>query len=349
MSEFNINKTLQIAFDRDGYNKALFSKLTKMSVVWSTWKVGTTKNYNESEFIEKIFLTTEKEEVEYGILYTKHKMTGSDEEIDAAVILNKKLNKQITILYSIPESAKMSYTPIDAVRFLLNRWKQENFFKYALENQDINQTFGLTEGTDEDAYIIPNPEYIDLNLKKYKLENTLETLASKKEQIKENYLKLKKKITYEDYLKQKLKSKIIDSYEETLKNITELQTKLKAVKIEIPYTKKDGSTYKYINFSKMNLMNALKAAVYNMHWQMRDIAKIVFKDHREVSKLLKVLTETGGYYKTSEDKDELVLKRLELPAYQAAAEILIAKINENKPMTLGNKTKPLFITFEKYV
>ena len=61
------------------------------------------------------------------------------------------------------------------------------------------------------------------------------------------------------------------------------------------------------------------------------------------------LTETGGYYKTSESKDELVLNRLELPAYQAAAEKLIARINENKPVTLGHKTKPLYITFEKSV
>lgn len=29
-------------------------------------------------------------------------MSGSDEDIDAVVILNKKFNKQITILYSIP-------------------------------------------------------------------------------------------------------------------------------------------------------------------------------------------------------------------------------------------------------
>ena len=78
----------------------------------------------------------------------------------------------------------------------------------------------------------------------------------------------------------------------------------------------------------MNLMNTLKAAVYNRNWQMRDIAEIIFKDYREVSKLLKVLTKTGGYYKTSVDKDELVWKRLELLAYQAAAEILVANIND---------------------
>ena len=349
MSESNVNKTLQIAFDRGGYNKVLFKKLTEMSVVWSTWKVGVTKGYNETEFLESFVISTEKEEVEYGILYTKHKMSGCDEEIDAAVILNKKLNKQITILYSIPESAKDSYTPIDAVKFLLNRWKQENFFKYILENQDINQTFGLTEGTDEDEYIVPNPEYIVLNLKKYKLINTLETLVLMKERIKENYFKLKKKITYDDYLNQKLNSKTIERYEETLKDINELEIRLKHIKAEIPFTKKDGSTYEYINFAKMNLMNTLKAAVYNMNWQMRDIAKIIFKDYREVSKLLKVLTETGGYYKTSKDKDELVLNRLELPAYQAAAEILITKINENNPMTLGHKSKPLCIIFEKHV
>jgi len=174
-------------------------------------------------------------------------------------------------------------------------------------------------------------------------------LALKKEKMKEKFFKLKKLGTLDDYLKQKLNSKIIDSYEETLKNITELETKLKTIKAEIPYTKKDGSTYEYINFSKMNLMNALKAAVYNMHWQMRDIAMIIFKDHREVSKLLQVLTETGGYYKTSKDKDILVLNRLELPSYQRSAELLIAKINENKPMTLGHNTKPLYITFEKHV
>ena len=349
MSESNVNKTLQIAFDRGGYNKALFSKLTQMSVVWSTWKVGATKIYSENEFLESFVVNTENEQVEYGILYTKHKMAGSDEEIDAAVILNKKHNKQITILYSIPESAKDKYAPIDAVKFLLNRWKQENFFKYALENQDINQTFGLTEGNEEDEYIIPNPEYIELNLKKHKLINTLGKLASRKEKIKENFFKQKKIFSLEDYLKQKLNSKTIDRYEETLQAINDLVTKLKSIKAEIPFTKKDGSTYEYINFSKMNLMNTLKAAVYNMHWQMRDIAKIIFKDHREVSKLLKVLTETGGYYKTSESKDELVLNRLELPSYQAAAEILIAKINENKPVTLGHKTKPLYISFEKDV
>jgi len=252
-------------------------------------------------------------------------------------------------LYSIPENAKDNYSPIDAVIFLLNRWKQENFFKYALKNQNINQTFGLTEGTEDDAYIIPNPEYTSLISRKYKLANTLGILALKKEKMKEKFFKLKKLGTLDDYLKQKLNSKIIDSYEETLKNITELETKLKTIKAEIPYTKKDGSTYEYINFSKMNLMNALKAAVYNMHWQMRDIAMIIVKDHREVSKLLQVLTETGGYYKTSKDKDILVLNRLELPSYQRSAELLIAKINENKPMTLGHNTKPLYITFEKHV
>ena len=349
ISEFNIEETLQIAFDRGGYNKELFNKLSKMSVVWSTWKVGATKNYAETEFNETFILETEKETVEYGILYTKHKMTGCTQEIDAAVILNKKLNKQITILYFIPENAKDKYTPLDAVKFLLNRWKQENFFKYSLENQDINQTFGLLEGTDDDAYYVPNPEYLDLETKKRRLLNTLELQESKKEDMKLKYFMLKKKITFEDYIGQKCNSKIISSYDETIKVINDIETKLQHIEVQIPYTKKDGSTYAYLNFSKMNLMNTLKAAVYNMNWHMRDISKMIFKDYREISKFLTVLTETGGYYKAGEDKDELILNRLELPAYQSAAEILIEKINSNNPTTLGRESKPLFMTFKKSV
>lgn len=99
----------------------------------------------------------------------------------------------------------------------------------------------------------------------------------------------------------------------------------------------------------MNLMNTLKAAVYNMNWHMRDIAKIIFKDHREVTKFLTVLTETGGYYKVGDDKDVLVLNRLELPSYQSAAEVLIDRINTNNLTTLGHKTKPLYMTFKKSV
>ena len=49
------------------------------------------------------------------------------------------------------------------------------------------------------------------------------------------------------------------------------------------YTKKDGSTYEYINFSKMNLMNALKAVVYNINWKIRDIASVVLRSNKVVN------------------------------------------------------------------
>ena len=349
MTECNVDETLQIAFDRGGYNKELFSKLSNMSVSWSTWKVGSTNNYDESEFKEMFVLKTEKESVEYGILYTKHKMTGSDDEIDAAVILNKKLNKQITILYFIPENSKGNYTPLDVVKFLLNRWKQENFFKYALENQDINQTFGLEEGTEDDAYFIPNPEYLELQIKKKKLESRFQTIEDQKENIKAKYFTLKRKITFEEYMQQKNNSKVIESYEKIMQDIAEIEVKLQFIQTEIPYTKKDGGTYAYLNFSKMNLMNTLKAAVYNMNWHMRDIAKLIFKDHREVSKFLTILTETGGYYKVGDDKDILILNRLELTSYQSAAEVLIDRINANNLTTLGHETRPLYLTFKKSV
>ena len=66
-------------------------------------------------------------------------MANTEEQFDAAVILNKMTGKQTTILYDIPDNAKDIYQLVDPVIFLLNRWKQENFFEYALKQVDINR------------------------------------------------------------------------------------------------------------------------------------------------------------------------------------------------------------------
>ncbi len=76
-------------------------------------------------------------------------------------------------------------------------------------------------------------------------------------------------------------------------------------------------------------------------------SKRFFHDHREVSKFLSVLTQTGGYYLKGDESDKVLLSPLELPAYQAAAERLLLKLNNQPFMTLGNSGKPLVIMFNK--
>ena len=50
---------------------------------------------------------------------------------------------------------------------------------------------------------------------------------------------------------------------------------------------------------------------------MVDEVKEIFHDHREISKFLSVLTQTGGYYLKGDEGDTVLLNSLELPAYQA--------------------------------
>lgn len=341
------SKSLLVAFDRGGYSKSLFLQLTRMGVCWVTWKSGETKDRPEESFKETFTLETERKQCEYGVLYTTHKMTNTEEPFDAAVILNKKTGKQTTILYGIPKNAKDFYQPIDLVTFLLKRWKQENFFKYALREVDINQTHGLKTGSEEDAYYIPNSEYDALLTKKGRLLKTYESLKTKKQTIEEKYFVLKRKSTWEQYLSNKSYQKVLDAQKQTLQEIVAIDTDLLRVPASIPYTKKDGSLYTYMDFSKINLMNALKAAVFNMRCKMKDIAKEYFKDYRELSKFLEVLLQTGGFYEKGEHQDTVYLNSLETPAYQAAAEKLVDTINQLFPTTLGKESKPLVLKFKK--
>ena len=273
-------------------------------------------------------------------------MSSSKEPFDAAVILNKKTSKQTTILYGIPGNAKGIYKPLDLVKFLLNRWKQENFFKYALQEVDINQTHGLELGSEEDAYYVPNPEYDVLLAKQVKLERTYSSLQSKKEKIEEKYFTLKKKPSWENYLSRKTYQDILHLLNEISSEAESITDSMKKMPYLIPYTKKDGSIYSYVDFSKINLMNALKAAVFNMRCHMKDIAKDYFKDYREIGKFIDVLTQTGGYYLKGEHQDTIYLNPLETPAYQAAAEKLIDKINQMSPKSFRMNGKFMEIKFK---
>jgi transposase len=346
MKQSGDTRPLLVAFDRGGYNKSLFLELSRIGVCWVTWKSGETVDRPEDDFRESFTIETEREQCGYGILYTAHKMTNVDKPFDAAVILNKKTGKQTTILYDIPNNAKGIYQPVDSVKFLLKRWKQENFFKYALREVDINQTHGLEQGTEEDAYYIPNPEYTALLARKGKLIKAYEKLEASKENIEERYFTLKKKPTWEKYLSRQSYQTTISALEQTSQEIMDIDDYLLKIPDSIPYTKKDGSLYTYIDFSKINLMNALKAAVFHMRCHAKDIAREYFKDYRELSKFLEVLMQTGGYYEKGEHQDTVYLNPLETPAYQAAAEKLVSIINQSSPKALGQGNKPLVINFK---
>lgn len=347
MNKADISTPLLIAFDRGGYNKDLFTRLTKMGVSWVTWKSGDTKERPEESFVETFTLQSGEEKSEYGILYGKHRMTGLKKEFDSAVILNKKTCKQVTIIYSIAENAINIYAPVDAVKFLLHRWRQENFFKYVLEQVDINQTHGLREGTEEDAYYVHNPLFKDLEKTEQKLISKLKKLGNRKETIKQKYFTLKIKRTWEQYINQKTNSKIFEAYEKAIRELEQVREKLKQTPQTVPYTREDGTTYIYLNFSRIKMLNTLKAAVYNMRCRMVDEIKEVFNDHREISKFLAVLSQTGGYYIKGADCDTILLNPLELPAYQIAAEKLLLKIDNQPLFTMGKFKKPLVITFRK--
>jgi hypothetical protein len=51
-------------------------------------------------------------------------------------------------------------------------------------------------------------------------------------------------------------------------------------------------------------------------------------------------------HKKGEYQDTVYLNTLETPAYQAAAEQLVNRINQSSPKTLGQESKPLVINFK---
>ena len=341
--ELNISdRPLIVVFDRGGYSAEVFKELDQMGVGWISWKKYS-KEYKENMFTEKVTITAKKGKgKEYKMFKTESSITDYREDVETIVILDEKTGKQASLINNLDRILKEDYTPQKAVNNLKNRWSQENFFKQAKDYVDLDHQMGYNiTGCGDDQYIVPNPEYKELEEKITKLEKKFKKAKQKRREMCERYPDLKRKKPFKEYLQQKDNTKIRTRYRNLRKELKETRKKSREVPPGIPFNQLDDDDKQVMDFERNIVITAIKAAVFNIRSRMTELAAECFNDHRELSKFLESLMNSETTI--TRDKGTYIIE-LDLnapPRYCKSAELLIGKINKENPRSLDGANMAL--------
>ena len=168
------NRPLTIVFDRGGWKKALFSRLVKRGCHIITYRKGWDKKLQESDFQECSSVIDGQ-----AIRYKLHDMSvciheeklkdGKVKRLWMRQVTRLKKGRQIPVL-----TTRQDLEGVEILFRMFNRWRQENFFKYAREEYllDALLEYGVEavpEGLDH-----PNPEWVKYNKQLIKFQQSLD-------------------------------------------------------------------------------------------------------------------------------------------------------------------------------
>jgi hypothetical protein len=192
---------------------------------------------------------------------------------------------------------------LDAVKAMLNRWVQENDFKYMIEH------FGLNEITSYKYYNYSDIEYIS---KARECRKVIQKLLIEKKIHSDEYKMHSKLLTKLNSKVQKLllkkekskegKTKFKPEEEGTLK---ELLTTIKKVEEEKVNSSDKISKvasliekdFKFLNYDKKRYMDAIKIMARNIFYKLIRIFRPIYDNYREDHKLIRELTQASGIIK----------------------------------------------------
>lgn len=227
---------LTLVFDREAYDTSFFKtlwELHRISII--TYRKNVKDLWDESEFKEVNIETSGKKDT---MLLCDKKITLND--IEFTEVRRLGTNKhQTSIIYNNPHEQ-----PHKAALQMFARWKQENFFKYLIEEYDFDKMIQYgTEPLNDELQVV-NPLYRNLAHQLKKEKEKMRRITSQIYQAQENYPEVDPKTL-------KNIEKLLTKKQEHSNQIQELEAKKNKHLIK--------SNYKKCNPTKNSTNSKLKA------------------------------------------------------------------------------------------
>lgn len=277
-----------LVFDREGYDTQLFKELwEKYRIAVITYRKSVRDSWNETDF-KPIDTKVIAKDVIMNICENRTKIAGmeireirrlTDTGHQSSVITTNELIDNATV------AGKM-----------FSRWSQENFFKYALANYDLDRMvqYGVQEVNPEQMVV--NPQYRKVSHRLKKAKEKLARLQAKKMEIVDNNFD-----QTIDYIKQTLEKQAklnmgIENFQREIENLELERSKLKS----------------HIKVKEMQLDEKYQSLKTESKLFMNTIKMIAFRAETAFANLL------SPHYKRAVDEIRMLVKEI----IQADADLL---------------------------
>jgi transposase len=341
---------LIVVFDRGGYDSKLFQTLDQMGVIYITWRKWDQPISHEL-FTHIIYNESVKEGEQPQIkhhAYRRNIRVGQEKyEAEAISFFAPGEEDQSTLVtnaFKFTAETHPGFDPLtltQIIRCLINRWKQENFFKAAKQDYhiDYNPAYGVHELAEQP--LVKNPRIKEFNTRinslKKKLQQTQQMIADKFLNSRTNDKPLS------HYQNLKSYQKLIEQKEGLEEEIITLAAKKDAEPTHIFYQEvKPGQERVALDLERKYLLDNIKIAAYNLNEMLLDVFTGCYDDPKDIRQILQMIIERGAHLRLVDGTLQVTIYSMDQPKYQMATEKLCRKLNELEPVTLDNNQFTIF-------
>lgn len=350
MVENGTQSPLIVVFDRGGYNSKLFQTLDQMGVIYITWRKRDQPISHEL-FTHIIYDERVKEGEKPQIKYHAYRrnINVGQEKYEAEAISFYAPGEEdhatlVTNAFKFTAETHPGFEPLTTTQIihdLINRWKQENFFKAAKQGYhiDYNPAYGVHELAEQPMVKNPRMREIDTQIShlKKKLQQTQQLIADKFLNSRTNDKPLSHYQSLKSY------QKLIEQKELQEKELKTLAAKKDAEPTYILYQEaKPGQERVALNLERKYLLDNIKIATYNLNEMLLDVFAGCYDDPKDIRQILQMIIERGAYLHLVEGTLQVTISCMDQPKYQRSVEKLCRKLNELEPVTLDKNQFPIF-------
>ncbi|MFH2129082.1 MAG: putative transposase [bacterium] len=321
-----------LIFDREGYSPDFFRRMWDLRIACQTYQ-----KYPEGKWPEEAF---DKRRVEM-----PHGEMDEMELAERGCLLGQKnwvrevrrkcrSGHQTSVL-----STDYRADSVEIAAHMFSRWSQENFFKYMMENFDIDALTGYKlYGFNETKQVV-NPVYrrLEGNIKKNAALLSRRKAKFHELQLKESGWTPKKMEQYEQK-----KGELREEIEFIEKELASLKTERKQTTKHIPFEElPDQEQFHRIAPARTQLLDTIKMIAYRAETAMAQILREFLGKKDDARPLLRQIYSADVDLVADEENKTLVVRLHGLANRQAdrAVQMLCERLNETETIYPGTKFK----------
>lgn len=272
--QYDPDRPLFLVFDRETYDAKLFKWLDDQNVVFLTY-MKNAPDYTDEEFPTSgttVRFRTKHKKYQYFV--TQNSISGYHKEVKSIVIRDVKSGRKSVIITNC-DRVKFRDKHIrprnkTLIEYMVNRWGQENFFKRAVNEVNINHHFGYLIQDCSPQPKVDNPKLKDLQKELAKLKKNRERTQS---QIASLILKKEKTRSIQELAASS--SPLKKLLQERLRLVGEInacQLQIDALPEKVIYTDAypQKQPRKECDLAKKDLLDTLKIMAFFVHLLMEE-------------------------------------------------------------------------------
>ncbi len=334
-----------LVFDRGGYGIHFFHELSRQSdfVTWAKYVTeASLERIAEDSFCtglicngDKYLVAEQRRTVSESVQTAKRDKRDKPTSIELRLVVLKDVDTGKRLGIYTSDFTRPAY---DIGYYMLQRWgDSENFFKEMMARFNLNYHPGYDIEELEKQPLVENPDI-------FLIKKAIKTLKHELQEHQTSVLVVEAKLHQrQDRRLEKKLSDLRTAIDQSQTDIVKFEQKMTTLPDKIPIVELlKGKPMSRCDLEKKKLYDVMQFMAFHSREALADIFRTCYDDHRDVKKVLDMITTRSGYVKLVGETLIVILDWIQNRKHREAAQRLCHLLNQKGVRLIGHLNVKLF-------